>query len=864
MTWVSGAPRLARTGAGQGPLRPSISPLLWIAAGAWSGCWAGSQVALAAWVSGGAVAGGRTAIGAALVLGGAALLWAAFARRSKLRIPAAALALGLAVGALHGTWLLAAGRRIESAGPIAWTGTVCADPVAGLGGTQVPVRLEGAGVSGAVAIVTWPARVRVPEYGRLVSVRARLRLPDAKQEWARAAFLREQIVQGRAWQARTIGWSAPPLGQIAAWRAASLARIRVVGGDGAPLLESMVFGAKQDASGSPAQADAAAAGIGWALVTSGLQLGVLVLVVERAAAILGAGRRGRAAAALLVLAVMTAAAGLRVSLLRAALVASAAVFARVAGRRRDTTAAIGAAVLFLVLVDPPAASDLGLAIGVTAVLAIGLFGGLVSRWLEGVVGRSASRTLGAPLAAQTAVAPLAVAIGGALAPWAPVTLALSLPMTQLAVALGAGGAVVGIAWGRAGEALTAGACRVLSSAATMWKSVGLLPMAQLPVASVPWWAWAMWVAAPVALWWRWPLPQRRARVRIGALALVLALGLWQLAPGTAHPQGPDLVVMDVGQGDAVLVRDSGHGMLVDTGPDPVVLRAALARQGVTSLDELVLTHSHADHVGGLGGLSGVASPSWIGLSDVVDPALDGVARKCGAVCPRVVRLRRGATWTVGDTSVRVLWPTGGERGLIANDTSVVLLLTRGSVTAVLLGDAQERAQLGALAAYSGRVTIMKVAHHGSTNGDVHAALAAWSPKVALISVGRGNSYGHPAPSAVRDYEAAGAKVRRTDLEGDLDVPLDGSPVCDNRTSPATSDPLAARPVRECAWLRPTSPISSRSISCTARRSCCSSAPSGGFATVSRPWPTSTSTWTPSAASRPPPTRSSTPPTRCPS
>ena len=840
---------------GAGPLRPSISPLLWVAAGAWAGSWAGLQLALHAWVDAGAASGpvwtevgwGVGAIGA---------LFATLARRSKLRAPAAALALGLGVALLHGVWLVNAGARLAGAGPVAHDGVVCADPVrGGFGGTQVPVRLSDAGISGAVAVVTWPSGTQVPEYGNSVRVWARLRVPDARQQWAQAAFLRDEVVRGRAWKVRDLGWAPPPFGAVAAWRASSLGRIRAVGGDAAPLLVSMLFGAKQDAADSPAQADAAAAGIAWALVTSGLHLGVLVLIAERAAAILGAGRRGRAVTALSTVLVMTAAAGLRVSLLRAAIVAAAAVLGRVAGRRRDVTAAIGAAVLVLVLLDPSAGCDVGLAVGVVAVLSIGLFAGLGSRWVEGAAGRSLSRALAAPIVAQAAVAPLTVALAGALAPYAPLTLTLTLPVTQVALVLGAAGAVVGGVWAAAGEALTRWACVALGTATSLWKSMAALPLAQVTVAEVPWWAWAGWAVAPAVVWWRWPLPRRRMRVRLGALAIAVTVGIWGLGPAPVHASGPDLVVMDVGQGDAILLRDSGHEMLVDTGPDPRVLRAALARQGVTSLDELVLTHSHADHVGGFSALTGAAHPGWIGLSDVVDSALDKVARECSAQCPKVVRLHAGMSWSVGATSVRVLWPDGGERGLIANDTSAVLLLTRGSVSAILLGDAQAQAQRGALAAYSGRVTIMKVAHHGSTNGDVPAALAAWSPRVALISVGRGNPYGHPAPSAVRDYEAAGAKVHRTDTEGDLDVPLDGSPVCDNRTDRGTDAPLAARPARECPWLRPTSPISNRSISSTARRSCCSSARSRGFETAWLRSPTWTSTSRPSAVSRPPPTTS---------
>jgi competence protein ComEC len=252
------------------------------------------------------------------------------------------------------------------------------------------------------------------------------------------------------------------------------------------------------------------------------------------------------------------------------------------------------------------------------------------------------------------------------------------------------------------------------------------------------------------------------------------------------PPGWRLVACDVGQGDGLVLAAGGHAALViDTGPEPAAMDRCLRELEIHHIPLLILSHFHADHVAGLpGALHGreVAAIQTSTVRDSPDQAafVDRVAAQAGVpVFPAVPGERR----RIGDElSWEVLWPPPEEAaeaaGLEANDASVTLLLRTGDLTVFLPGDLEQPAQQRLLAEYPGipSVDVLKVAHHGSA--DQHPPLLdRLSPRLALISAGADNDYGHPAPSTLAALESAGAIVLRTDRHGALAVTEtdDGSP-----------------------------------------------------------------------------------------
>lgn len=859
-----GAGAAVRSGA---PIRPSLSPLIWIAAATWAGSRVGTELALLSWLTSERAPLLAGALGAIAVVAASARL-----RNATLRWVACVSAAALVVALGHGIALATVAERLDAIPPQTWTAIACEDPFDGPFGTSVTVRLEG--VAGQPRVrVSWPEGSVAPRYGERLTFDGRLRSAvrtDASGDLFRAG----ELLRSSPYRVKALGPGPGVLGALAGWRNASADRLRRIGGRGAEALASMLFAVRPTGDGAAALDDAKTAGVAWLITASGLHLGMIVLLAERMAAVAGAGRRGRTVAAIVAVCVVSVAAGLRLSLLRAAIAAASGVVGRLVGRRRDATATLGAAVCVLVLLDPAAPYDAGLSIAAVAVGAMALLSPLAKAWLSAIAGRRAAWALGASVVAQAAVAPLAASMFGAVALAGPLVLIVTGPLVQMAVGVGIVGAAVAGVWAGGGSVLLSAAAQAAGLAAAGWGWIARQPGASMVVTAVPWWVFAAWAAGGTALWLRWPTPRRAARVRLGVGAVLLVAVLFSCR---AAPTGV-IQVLDVGQGDAILVREGTHAVLVDTGPDPVVLRQALARAHVGALEGVVLTHAHEDHTGGLEGLAGSSRPGWIAVPDVEDEAVDALAVRAAAQTGRVLRLRAGMTFEVGRVRARVLWPSGGDVRLAANDTSVILLLEVDGRRALLLGDAEDQAQRGALRSFEDTVDVMKVAHHGSMNGNVPVALEKWRPRLALISVGTGNKFGHPTQGALAALAAVGAVVRRTDLEGDLGWDP-GGPVgatatatvsseaalpllCDNRSRglPAGGPPDSDGQVD--LWLALTSQTSNRSTSSTAQRSCCWSAPRSAFASVSRPSPTSTSTWRRSTAPRPPPTISSTQPTRC--
>ncbi len=769
----------------EAPTRPPIPPVLWFALAMWAGCVAGEQAAWSAGEGAPALLSGVLPLAAVTIAAGA---FVARTRNARAALPGwmvagaiviAGVAAGAVVSGAYGAawWRLAVDAG--DAGARQWTGVVEADPLPGTFGTRVRVRITGGPVDGARVLVRWPAEAPVPELGRTVCFSAILKRLPEDEPWARRVARGGAVATANAWRAECGGWRGGIQGRLLQWRAARLASMRDIPGTGGDLVEGVVLGDRRRLMGTAAESDFQVLGLTHLVAVSGSHLALACAAVAAFGRLLRFGRRPLVIATVSAGAAYAVVTGLPYSALRSLLMLVAAGAATLSGRRGDGPAALAVAVIGVLTIEPWSVFDIGFQLSALAVGGLLLFGDLVVAWggagLTGVA-RLGGGTLALTYLAQLITTPVVAATFGMLSLAAPLANAIAAPLMTAALWAGLTGAVTGAVVPAVGRLFTDGAAAVLAVTAEIAAVMARAPGASVPV-SAGFWTMVAPYAVCVLLWVAWPLPTtvRAARgVSIAVVMMTVALAI-----GPAPPHGASVVVLDVGQGDAILVRDGGRTMLVDTGPDPTTLRRALARHGVRRVDVLVLTHAHDDHTGGVTGLEGVCEVGWVGvplIADATDPA--DVWRRHGSRAgtrkdrpPR--ELEAGDSWKLGRTTVIVLWPpSGGVEGMETNDTSVVLQVTRGEFDCVLTGDAEE-AVWSALEASSALVDIetLKVPHHGSRNGLTASALDRWRPELALISVGTGNSFGHPASSTMALLGEAGSGVWRTDRHGDLVVEI---------------------------------------------------------------------------------------------
>ncbi|MBW8732319.1 MAG: MBL fold metallo-hydrolase, partial [Terrabacter sp.] len=283
----------------------------------------------------------------------------------------------------------------------------------------------------------------------------------------------------------------------------------------------------------------------------------------------------------------------------------------------------------------------------------------------------------------------------------------------------------------------------------------------------------------------WAWFRTRHRPTVAVAVVVLAAGFAApTAPIAWPPPGWALIACDVGQGDGLVVDNGGgHVVVVDTGPDPEPMGECLDRIGATAVDLVVLTHYHADHVGGLAAV--LERPvAEIRASPVLDPPAEAarVARLAEARRIPLGALRSGERLTVGEVGADVWWPARRiDAGSVPNNGSVVMTMHVHGLTVLLAGDIEREAAAQVLHESQldpqrwGRIDVLKVAHHGSSNRD-DRILDHVDGRLALISVGAGNDYGHPAPATMQALEERGFEVHRTDLEGDVAIVSDADGV----------------------------------------------------------------------------------------
>ncbi|MDQ3858814.1 MAG: ComEC/Rec2 family competence protein [Actinomycetota bacterium] len=738
----------------------------------------------------------------ALVLGLAASL--------VLRVPVGLVALAAAALALSAPFLgatrIVAVAAALAAGGLWWGGVrleaLDASVLAGEVGRTELARLEMTGPARRGAFsVRVPARVlrfggrdvnepvllelppaRSPPQGAIVDLVATVKRPrkaKAGERFDETTYLRRQgvdVVLHAGWyrEAARRGGVAGLADRLRGWLVKSIAP--GLAGERRALVAGVVLG--EDEGLSDELRDAfRASGLYHLLAVSGQNVAYVVFGAILVVWALGLPRWAGQVAALGATAGYVAAVGWQPSVVRAGIAGGLASLAWLASRPTDRWyfLLLGAAVLLAV--SPYNALEPGFQLSFAAVAAIFVLVPRLERRLEGYpLPRRLADVLAVSLACGVATAPILWLQFGAVPLWSIVANALAEPAVAPLLGLAFASAALTPALPGAAHALASLNGWLAAYLAWCARLVGGLPHAQLTSSGALAAVAALALLAALGVRARPPRAPRIAVLTAIGLVAVVAWRAWipdrELA--APPPDGLRVSFLDVGQGDAILVQVREGAVLVDQGPPEGEVAGQLERLGVRRLRALVLTHPQRDHVG-----AAAEVLADVRVDMVLDPRLPNEspderaalveAKRRGV---RIVTARAGQAYRLGRLRLRVLWPDGpGSPGEDPNQRAIVLLASYGETDVLLTADAESDVTLPL---HPPPVEILKVAHHGSADPGLPDLLALVRPHVAVISVGEGNDYGHPAPSTLRALRAAGdLSVYRTDEDGRVVVDSDG-------------------------------------------------------------------------------------------
>jgi competence protein ComEC len=512
-----------------------------------------------------------------------------------------------------------------------------------------------------------------------------------------------------------------------------------------------------------------ASGIYHLLAVSGQNVALVAGGVLLVAWLLGIPRMAGQVGALAAIGAYVLAVGAQPSVVRAGVAGALASLAWICARETDRWWFLLLGALVLLAWSPYNLLDPGFQLSFGAVAAIFVLVPRLMTWLEGYpLPRTAAAVLSVSIACGGATAPILLFQFGTVPTYSVIANALVAPVVAPLLGLGLLAAVVHPVVPDVAALLSWLDGWLAAYLVVCARAVSALPYAQLSTLAVL----AVGVTLTAAIVVARRTPKTALLVAVAALAAIA----WRAAPEPAEPPPTGLRVtfLDVGQGDATLLQVPRGSMLVDQGPPEADVAKQLARLGVHQLSLMVLTHPQRDHVGGA---ADVLRSTRVRI--VLDPRLAASAPEERAAIAEatsrgvpVITARPGLEYRIGGLRVRVLWPDGpGVPSEDPNLRAVVCLVSYGETDVVLGADAESQVLLPLRLP---PVEILKVSHHGSADAQLPALLEVLKPRVAVISVGEGNTYGHPTPETLAALVAApGLAVYRTDRDGAVTIESDG-------------------------------------------------------------------------------------------
>jgi len=523
------------------------------------------------------------------------------------------------------------------------------------------------------------------------------------------------------------------------------------------------------------------------LVTAGLHLGIVAALIVFALGRIGAPRVAVCLAAFVLIVAYAWLTGAHLPALRATAMLGVALLARACGARASSWNALAVAALAIALIWPASVASASFAMSFSCVAAIVLFAEPFTEQLRHIpMPHRLREAIALTCATQLGTWPLTAAIFSTLAPYAVIANAIVVPLVAIVLPLGIATLAL--------PALAPVTTLILLTIETIVRGIASWPgarssLATPSVASIVAYD-VLAVAAAVLL--------QHARIRLAAVTLATAFACVIVPLGVPERYGMTVTHLDVGQGDAAVIRTpTGRTIMIDAGGelehgDATVSSAEragarivlgyLRRTGIQRIDLMILTHPHGDH---LGACFPIIETMSVGLIFDSGQSYSGRAyRDCIASATAhhmpIVLARRGMRWSSGDgVTLEVLAPAMpflADTGDDVNENSIVVMLRTKIFSELFMGDAGEASEARLLvSSIDLHADVVKVGHHGSRYASTPQFVAAVRPEIAVVSVGRHNTFGHPALETIEAWHRAGSHILRTDQCGAITLAGRASP-----------------------------------------------------------------------------------------
>lgn len=672
--------------------------------------------------------------------------------------------------------------------------------------------------------VLWPGAddEEMPSAGHVIRAHGTVRVPgnDDSGRWNHQQGYAGSI---QVTTFEDTGYAGGLRGAVTSLRDASIQRVSALGGEAAELLAGILLGNRTLYAGTELEQDFKTTGLAHLMAVSGTHLAVVLALFGWLLGRLPLGRRVKSAALVLLLCAYVALTAFSPSAMRACAMCAAGLIAFLFSRRRHVLSSLALCVIAFLALQPCLVFSMSYQLSCLCMVGLILLSPLVSLWIRllfparlGQLGDAA----GATLAANLVTMPVTVPLFAQLPLISPLATFLASPLITICLGVGIPALLVYGAVPVAGRMMLGFAGSVSGACAQLVHALANVPVACVPLDANADWLGVLCAVIAISLWVLWPTPSRvrslalggrrgpvlgvaesarqfhsmQRAIRVCALAglgiplLVTLLGGLGGArgvvglTGTVQSDLARVVMLDVGQGDAMLIQDGKAGVLIDTGEDDAVLLKALARNGVSSLDAVLLSHKDSDHTGALSGLSGVVRVGEVivhqGIvgSDIAPDVLTAARWATGGKDAAGVQV--DDTVRVGRFTLKLLAPS--EAGESGNEDSLIWELSydedgdgKPESRGLLTGDGEEEA-IEPVYRQLGDIEFCKVAHHGSKGAISEEQMSVLKPEISLISVGADNDYGHPTRDTIGVLERGGSKVLRTDLNGDITLSFQGS------------------------------------------------------------------------------------------